>query len=298
MPTHVRTALALCLLTVLVPGAQAQTTAKPDLRAENAPVPAIFSSSRTALDMVANNDASPGGSAGGAITRGQPAPASTWMNPLHRFALGSYTSPLGVGVGVAAAVTRSTNVRLGWNFFNYSLTGTDDGATYAGHLHFRSLQASLDWFPFRGGFHISPGVLFNNQNRVTAQGGIAGGNSFTLNDVNYYSSNTDPVTGAGSIHFNSAAPMFTVGWGNWISRREQKHLSFPFELGFAYTGDAAVKLNLQGSVCNAPDNVNCGQIATDPSVQANITGQIRKLENDLQWIRFYPILSGGVVYKF
>jgi hypothetical protein len=140
--------------------------------------------------------------------------------------------------------------------------------------------------------------LFNNQNRVTAQGGVSGGQSFTLNDTNYYSSSIDPVTGNGSVHFNSVAPMFTAGWGNWISRREHKHLSFPFEMGFAYTGQATVNLNLKGTVCESPNNINCSQIATDPTVQANISGQIGKLNNDLHWIRFYPILSGGVVYKF
>ena len=292
-----RAGFALALLTILAPCGLAQTTASPSLTAENATAPILFSSSRSGINPL--SDAPIAGSAGAAaITRGQPAPAGIGMGPFSRIAIGGYTSPLGVGVGIATPVTHSTNVRLGWNFFNYSLTGTDDGANYSGHLHFRSLQASFDWFPFHGNFHVSPGLLFNNQNRVTAQGGVAGGQSFTLNDTNYYSSTTDPVTGTGSVHFNSAAPMFTVGWGNWVSRREHKHLSFPFEVGFAYTGDATVQLNLQGTVCNTPQNVNCGQIATDPSVQANISGQIRKLQNDLQWIRFYPILSGGVVYKF
>jgi hypothetical protein len=92
--------------------------------------------------------------------------------------------------------------------------------------------------------------------------------------------------------------MFTVGWGNWISRREHKHLSFPFEMGFAYTGQSKVNLNLKGSVCDTSSDGNCSEIATDPMVQANIAGQIKKLNSDLDWIRFYPILSGGVVYKF
>lgn len=302
-----RAALAPALLTLFAAFGQAQTVsqtgtqtapvpASPSpavLTAANVPAPTFFSYSREGVDAFTSTDAPSAG-----ITRGQPAPSGTWGSPLSRFALGGYTSPLGIGAGIAGKVTRSTNLRVGWNFFNYSLTGTDDGANYSGHLHFRSLQASVDWFPFHGSFHLSPGVLFNNQNRVTAQGGIAAGQSFTLNDVNYYSSSTDPVTGNGSVHFNSLAPMFTLGWGNWVSRREHKHLTFPFEVGFAHTGNATVNLNLQGTVCNAPDDMYCEQIASDPSVQANIAGQIKKLQKDLEWIRFYPILSTGVVYKF
>ncbi|MBB6142243.1 hypothetical protein HNQ77_000181 [Silvibacterium bohemicum] len=293
-----RAVFALIFLAAFAAYSQAQSVSSAAMLADSSPSPVSFSSSRTGVDAIAGVPASGSSGSAGGITRGQPAPSSTGMGAFSRIAIGEYSSPLGIGVGVAAPVTRSTNLRLGWNFFNYSLTGTDDGANYAGHLHFRSLQASADWFPFHGSFHVSPGLLFNNQNRVTAQGGIAGGTSFTLNDVNYYSDNADPVFGSGSVHFKSVAPMFTAGWGNWVSRREHKHLTFPFEAGFAYTGEATVKLNLQGSVCNDPGNLYCGQIATDPSVQANINGQIAKLQKDLQWIRFYPIISGGVVYKF
>jgi hypothetical protein len=293
MSNLLRSAFALALLTPFVSSGYAQTGFSYTLTAENAGAPAKFSSSRASVDLAGPSDAS-----SAAITRGQPVASGTWPSPLSHFAIGSYTSPLGIGGGAAVGVTRSTNVRVGWNFFNYSLAGTDDGANYSGHLHFRSLQASADWFPFHGGFHISPGLLFNNQNRVSAMGGIAAGNSFTLNDVNYYSSSTDPVSGTGSVHFRTTAPMLTMGWGNWVSRREHKHLSFPFEFGAAYTGTATVALNLQGTVCNAPNDMYCDQIATDPSVQANIAGQIRKIENDLHWIRFYPILSTGIAYKF
>jgi hypothetical protein len=305
MSHFIRVAIVLALLAPLAPPGHAQVTSSSNTAAGAAGphvVPAVFSSSLNGVSALASGmDASaPDGApaAGGGVSRNQPAPAGVGMGPFSRIAIGVYTSPLGVGVGIATPVTHSTNVRLGWNFFNYSLSGTDDGANYDGHLHFRSLQASFDWFPFHGSFHVSPGLLFNNQNRVTATGGVEGGQSFTLNDTNYYSDSADPVTGNGSVHFNSAAPMLTVGWGNWISRREHKHLSFPFEVGFAYTGQATVDLNLKGSVCQLPHDVNCDEIATDPSVQANINGQITKLNNDLSWIRFYPIVSGGVVYKF
>lgn len=232
---------------------------------------------------------------------GQVAPAAIGggFRPFSKIAAGVTVSPLGIGVGAATPLTRSINLRAGWNVFSYSLTGTTDGANYSGKLNLHSFQASADWFPWwRKSFHISPGLLFNNQNRVRATGGISGGQSFTLNDVNYYSDPADPVSGAGSVTFRTAAPMLTVGWGNWVPRRERKHFSFPFEIGFAYTGDPSIKLNLAGSVCEDPRGINCSTIATDPSVQANIAGQIRKLQNDLDLIRFYPIISGGVVYKF
>jgi hypothetical protein len=228
-----------------------------------------------------------------------PAAIGGGIRPFSKVAIGATVSPLGIGVGAATSITRSINLRAGWNVFSYSLTGSTDGANYSGKLNLHSFQASADWFPWwHKSFHISPGLLFNNQNRVRATGGVSGGESFTLNSVNYYSDPADPVSGSGSVTFRTAAPMLTVGWGNWIPRRERKHFSFPFDIGFAYTGDPSIKLNLAGSVCQNPGGINCSTIATDPSVQANIQGQIRKLQNDLDLVRFYPIVSGGVVYKF
>ena len=293
MLTNCRAAFALALVSALASSGRAQTA--PMMTAADAPAPALFSSSRTSIEASAADAPAPAA----AITRGQPAPSGSYVGPMSRIAVGSYVSLLGIGGGVAVEVMRAINLRVSGNFFSYSLTGTDDGANYSGNLHMRSFQASADYFPFHGrNFHISPGLLFRNQNRVIASGGIGGGQSFTLNDVNYYSSTTDPVTGSGSVQFKSTAPMLTVGWGNWVSRREHKHFSFPFEIGFAHTGEASVALNLKGTVCNAPDDMYCDQIATDPSVQANIAGQIQKLQKDLQWIRFYPIVSGGVAFKF
>ncbi|GGG94182.1 hypothetical protein [Silvibacterium dinghuense] len=261
------------------------------------------SSSRVSLAGAMDTDpgSGSGGSPGGGVVRDiRPAPAAiVTYGPLARIAVGGYVSPLGGAAGIAAEVTRSTNLRLGWNFFNYNLSGTDSGATYDAHLHFRSLQASLDWFPFRGhSFHVSPGILFNNQNRATAVGGVPGGDSFTLNGTSYYGSYADPVVGDGAVHFKETAPMFTFGWGNWVSRKERRHITFPFEMGFVYQGTGSVSLHLQGSVCEQDHDVNCSVIATDPEVQANIQGQIRKLDKDLEWIRFYPILSSGVALRF
>ena len=88
----------------------------------------------------------------------------SWL--FHQFGAGAFVSPLGIGVGAAASLTRSVNLRVAGNFFNYNATGTTDGVSYKGVLNFRSVQASFDWFPWHKSFHLSPGVLFYNQNQT------------------------------------------------------------------------------------------------------------------------------------
>jgi hypothetical protein len=216
--------------------------------------------------------------------------------PFSGFAIGLKVGLLGIGVQAATPLSHRLNLSGGVNFFSYSDNLTDDGIPYDATLRFRSGEASLDWFPFVHSFHISPGALLYNGNQITASAAVPGGTTFTLNNVTYMSSTTDPVTGTGSLKFNKAAPKVTVGFGNMIPRNGH-HFSMPVELGFAYVGDPKVVLDLNGTACD-PSGAYCQSIASTPQIQANVLGQQQKIANDASPARFYPIVSAGLAYSF
>jgi len=234
----------------------------------------------------------------GLVQNQRPAYAAsrTWL--FAENGVGAFASPLGIGVGVATTLSSSLNVRAAGNFFGYSLSGINSGVDYKGSLGFRSIQASIDWFPWHKSFHVSPGVLFYNQNHVTVHGGVEAGQSFSVNGATYYSGSADPVTLYGNVAFLHISPMLTAGWGNWLPRKRERHFSFPIELGFAYVGEPPLTLTFTGVVCDTPADVNCRSIDSDPTVQQNIDAERKKYQNDLHYLRFYPILSTGVTYRF
>lgn len=237
------------------------------------------------------------GSPGPAVVTSAASPQSApHTGPFSSIAIGVKVGVLGVGMEVATPLNRYLNLRAGGNFFNFSDTLSDSGVNYTANLRFRSAEASIDWFPWARGFHISPGALLYNGNQITATALIPGGDSFTLNDTDYISSPSDPVHGSGSIVFAKAAPKLTVGWGNLVPR-SGRHFSFPFEVGFSYAGDPKVALNFAGTVCD-PNGLGCQSIASDPSAQANVAGQQQKIVNDVAPARFFPILSTGFAFRF
>jgi hypothetical protein len=257
----------------------------------------LDSSSRDWLD--AASAAAPEGSpAGGAVVSQRPAYTVTGSWFFRQFGAGAFVSPLGIGVGAATSLTRSVNLRVAGNFFNYNATGTTDGVSYKGALNFRSVQASFDWFPWHKSFHLSPGVLFYDQNQIAANGGVPAGDSFSVKGAPYYSGAADPVNLYAHVAFRHTAPMLTVGWSNWLPREREKHLSIPIDIGFAYTDEPPLVLTFAGVVCDSPHNGNCRSIDSDPTVQQNIDAQRTKYQNDLDYIRFYPVISTGVTYKF
>jgi len=223
--------------------------------------------------------------------------------PFSRLALGGGVSMMGVNMQAAVNANRYINLRGTGNFLNYTVNDIGvDGFNITGKLNYATGGASVDFYPFPNhGFRLSPGALFYNQNYVTADVTAVGGTSFTLNDVTYYSSATQPVKGTGSVGLHANNPTFTMttGWGNMISRKGG-HWSFPFELGAAMIGAPTVDLKLtSGQVCaDSAGTLGCVDVVGNTELNTDLQAQIAKYKNDLDPLRFYPIVSFGVSYNF
>src|SRR5215470_15501413 len=89
--------------------------------------------------------------------------------------IGVTMSTLGVGIEIAKALTERSNLRTGFNMFLYSRPLDTEGITYDGELSLRSAQLNYDWFPFRNCFHLSPGLLVYNGNRIAAKLSVPAG---------------------------------------------------------------------------------------------------------------------------
>lgn len=220
----------------------------------------------------------------------------------HRVGAAFRVSTLGLGFEVATELTAHTNVRGGLNIFNYSRGYTNNGINYQGQLKWLSVEGHFDYYPFGtsrhfgNSFHLSPGLIAYNDNRVNATASVAGGSSFTLNSVQYTSDPSNPIAGNANLSFNAVAPTFMVGFGNLVPRHN-KHFSFNVEAGIAFSGSPKVALALTGSACD-PNGANCQNVATTPSIQTNIAGEQTKVSNDLTPFKYYPLAAISIGYRF
>src|ERR1700720_4168425 len=203
--------------------------------------------------------------------------------------VGVKLSTLGIGGEVAIAVSHRSNVRFGFNAFSYGHHFVKDGVTYKGNLDLRSAQATYDLFLLKG-FHVSPGVLFYNGSKVSANASVPGGQTFTLSNTNYVSDPADPITGTGKLTVYKAAPMLLFGIGNLVPR--SGHFSVSFEIGAAYQGPPRVTLNLSGSACDST-GLFCRSISSDPTIQTNIAAGPGKLNKSGAPYKLYPVLLFG-----
>ena len=217
------------------------------------------------------------------------------QSDLPRFGVGVKLSTLGLGIEAATAVTRKSNVRAGFNAFTYGTDVDKDGIHYNGDLRLRSFDVLYDQYLI-GGLHVSPGVLLYNGNRATANASVPGGQSFSLGGTTFYSSRANPVGGSGTLDLGTISPMVLIGIGNLLPR-SARHFAVNFEGGVIFQRAPKTTLTLTGTTCDAT-GVFCAPVASNPLVQSNIRSEEDKINSDVNFLKYYPIVSIGFGYKF
>ena len=216
--------------------------------------------------------------------------------PFHSLAVGLTLGTGGIGLELATPINTKFNLRGGISLFSYHTSFVVDTIPIDGTLHLSNYNAVLDYFPRARSFHISPGVTFYDNTRYNATIFVPGNQVVVFNDQNYTSDPNDPIRGTADIQFGRRfAPRLTVGYGNVI-RHNTAGLTFPVEFGVEYIHIPTAVFNLTGSSCQSPSD--CGPIDNDPETQQNISEQQAEINQDIRPLRFFPIFTFGVSYKF
>lgn len=203
-------------------------------------------------------------------------------------------STLGAGFDLATPLARHFDLRGGANLMSFGYAFDVDGLHYESDIRLRSGNLRLGWFPRRRNFHISPGILYANNN-VTAPSHVPAGAQFELGDEAFVNSVDDPVHGDARLIFpRRVSPMLTFGLHNVLPGRHE-HISVPLEFGVVYTGAPKIDVSLVGSAC-ATDG--CFNFADNAEAQQSLKDEISDINNTLSSVPVYPVLSLGFGYRF
>jgi len=227
----------------------------------------------------------------------QDAPQQANQDERGRVGVSVTATTFGISGDVAVSLNRRLNIRGGASVFHYTHDFDDDDTniTYQGKLTLKSIHAYLDWFPTGGSFHISPGLVIDNGNQLTMTADVLAGQSFDLDGTRYYSSPTDPVRASGKITVSSGKPALVIGWSNIASGKGR--VTVPFEIGVVFQDAPKAVLDFGGSVCAMP-GVGCRSIAGDAGVLADLRAEEAQLNEDIRFLRYYPVLSIGIGVRF
>jgi hypothetical protein len=265
------------------------------------PRPAAFSSS---ADQSLPSDNRPAASAVGSSSAAMASEGST--RPFSSLGIGVKVGTGGIGFDVATPlVPGRLNLRGGAGFLSYTTTFTASNDNINGTLKLNGAEVMADLFPFKGSFRLSAGVTVHNNTAVNGTISIPSGGTLTNGDNKYYSDPAAPLGGTAAFTFGSmAVPRFTLGWGNMAPKHG--HVRFETEIGIEYIGNPTVLWNVTGMGCTNTASVagattcapsGASSTAWGPVAPADIAQQQANLQNDVNFLRFFPILNIGLSYK-
>jgi hypothetical protein len=216
---------------------------------------------------------------------------------LGRFGVAGTVSSLGIGVDFGVPVMKHANLRVAFHGFGLSHDFDDEGLTVAAKLKMRSFVTQLDWYPFNGGFHVSPGLMLYNGIQIDAKMSAPVNHTFLRGNETLVSNASNPLRGDATIKFKTIAPTIALGWGNLIPRTTARRWSIPFEFGLAYTRSPTGTMSISGTACR-PNGTNCRDLAVDPGLQGDVAKQESDMNHDLTPFKIFPILSVVFSYRF
>jgi len=192
--------------------------------------------------------------------------------------LGPQISTLGFGGEVGVRVNSFIGVRGGGNYFAIDFDQEFTDIDYDVDLQLASAGGVVDIYPLGNGFRVSGGMRWNGNDadlKAKPNGSIdIGGTTFNSTQVSRLRGNVD---------FNDFAPYAGVGFQSGFFGNR---VEFAFDLGVLFQGDPDVDLDADGTLAN------------DPTLRARLREEEKDIEDDLEWLGFYPVAALTVTVHF
>jgi hypothetical protein len=140
----------------------------------------------------------------------------------------------------------------------------------------------VDWHPFGGGFRLSAGWLFNN-NELTATGRPGTDGRYALGEGTFTPAEVGKLTSTGA--FRSSAPFLGVGWR--FGARDGRGVALSLDAGVVFQGTLDMRLNSRG-----------GSLSDDPDFQAALAAEEAELQAEVDNYDLFPVVTMGLGYRF
>ena len=197
---------------------------------------------------------------------------------VHAQSVGLTVGTTGVGVEAGYDIGEMFGVRATGNFLPISHSITPSNITYDGDLRLLTLGLLGDAYLFNAGFRLTAGAFYD-RNRLNITGTPNG--AVTVGNTSYSPGQLGTLSGR--VDFREVAPYAGLGYAS----NRGGH-------GWAFTADAGVMFAGAPRVTLASN----GPATLIPGFAANLETERQKIENDIDWLRYTPMVRLGVLYRF
>ena len=190
------------------------------------------------------------------------------------------------GIGAELGYGLSPMFGLRANLMGGSLSRDeeDSGVRYDGKVKMNSGALLLDLHPFSGTFRLSAGLVYDNNKFDGTAVPVSG--TVEINGVPYPAAAVGDLRAA--VRFEKTAPYLGLGWGS----------SPKSSGGFFFSVDIGAFLSKPSATLTG----NCGPAlvgtAACDQLQADIRAEQAELQDSLDDIKAWPVLTLGIGYRF
>ncbi len=193
------------------------------------------------------------------------------------FWLGGKIGTLGIGLEGIWRPIRWMDIRVGGNRYDYKDTGSQAGVNYDATLKLNTYYATANFrFPLSP-FRISAGA-FSNKNSIEMISIDSG--LFDIGGVTYTSADVGTLTS--ETTFDSTSPYLGAGFDFTMFGKVGMNLDF----GVLWQGDPKVSLDATGLLAN------------DPTFLARLETERQQLQDEVDPLKAYPVVSIGINFNF
>jgi hypothetical protein len=197
-----------------------------------------------------------------------------------QFGIAVRGSTLGVGLEASYRVNRMVGIRAGANRLSFTRDATIENIDYRASPRFRNATFLLDLHPTGGAFHLSGGLLVNdNEGRLVARLNEdieIGGRTYTPDEVGSL---------VGTVDFRKTAPYLGLGFAG------RGRVSIVFDLGVGMTGTPRVDLVGQTPLTGTEKAEFDARVAQE-------LAEVRADIEDKSYLKFHPVVSLGIRIGF
>lgn len=187
---------------------------------------------------------------------------------------------LGIGAEYGRLLTDRLGVRVGGSFFRFGYDFTEDDIDYETDLEFQDFRALADFYPFGNGFRLTGGAI-RADHSISGTGSPAeGSGDFEIGDNTYSADEVGTLTL--TLDFPETVPYFGIGWAS----RGGPGFGFqPFaDLGVAI-GSFDASIRTTGAL-------------SDPQFQGDLELERQKVQEQVDRVKVWPVLSLGFAIRF
>jgi hypothetical protein len=205
-----------------------------------------------------------------------------WGQKWPGLALGPKIGTTGIGADVTFGINRFLNLRGGYNYAAFTWSQELDSVDYDMDVDISSLPLLVDIHPFgnhfriTGGFYAMPGASADI-NATPDSAVQIGEHSYTPDVIGTLSGEIEVA--------KTFAPYLGLGFGNSVG--EEQLLTFMFDLGVIFQS-YDVSLTSNGA----------GMTALHDTFREDLKKEEANMQDDLDSIKIYPVLTFGIAYHF